>query len=367
MTENDIYSDIDDGCGCAEMMEAMSEIRDKRSDGGTDTEDNPEDDLDVTFLDVEASDDVPFQEIGQDPVLREIGNTPFIPHPENEQIVCKQERENPTLSHKDRLGAGMILGLRQMGELDDGQRVVEASSGNTAGAVAMAANRLGHPCTIVMRETTSPVKQGFVKSLGAEVITTPEADHDEHFYYQKVARRYANEHNAVYLNQYERELNRHIHYEWTGPELYSQIEGEGVTHIVGAVSTCGYMTGVAQFIKEVEPRIQIVGVDGEESNVHRVFHDEELGDYDVDIEGLGQWRVTDVADFAALDDIRTVPDSTAISRAKHEAEDNGLLMGLSSGAAMEIAQHITQENDDARVVSVIHDGPEQYFHDVEGW
>jgi cystathionine beta-synthase/cysteine synthase A len=357
--------DAPDGCECTEIAGFAA---DRRADvTQTDDDQTPENDLDATFLDVEAIDDVPFPEIGDDPVLREIGDTPLVPHPENEQIVAKLERENPTLSHKDRLGAGLILGLRQRGELDPDQRVVEASSGNTAGAVALAANRLGHPCTVVMRESTSPVKQGFVKSLGAEVVTAPDVGHEEHFYYQKVARRYAGEHDAVYLNQYERPLNRHVHYEWTGPELYRQIEGEGVTHVVGAVSTCGFMTGVAEYIKEVKPRIQMVGVDGEESNIHREFHDRDLGDYDVGIEGLGQWRVTEVGNLGALDDVRTVDDSIASSRAKHEAEDNGLLMGLSSGAAMEIAQTITQEDDDSRVVSVVHDGAEQYFHAVDGW
>lgn len=361
---DDFFDELGDGCGCAEIAEYASARRSSESDG--DDNPTPETDLSASFKSVEEV-SVPFDEIGNDPILRTIGETPIVLHPENEQIVCKMERENPTLSHKDRLGAGMILGLREMGELDSNQRVVEASSGNTAGAVALAANRLGHPCTIVMRETTSPVKMGFVRSLGAEVIEAPDVGHEEHFYYQKVARRYAEEHDAVYLNQYERELNRHIHYEWTGPELYDQICGEGVTHIVGAVSTCGLMTGIAEYIKEVEPRIQMVGVDGEESNIHRTFHEEELGEYDVGIEGLGQWRVTDVGNLAVLDDVRKVSDSIAVSRAKHEVGDNGLLMGLSSGAAMEVAQQITQEDDDARVVSFVHDGAEQYFHEVDGW
>jgi cystathionine beta-synthase/cysteine synthase A len=273
----------------------------------------------------------------------------------------------PTLSHKDRLGAGMIIGLRQMGELEPGQRVVEASSGNTAGAVALAANRLGHPCTIVVQETASPVKTGFVKALDAEIITTPDVGHEHDYYYQTVAKTHAEEHDAVFLNQYERELNRHVHYEWTGPELYKQIKDQGVTHIVGAMSTCGIMTGIGEYITEVDPSIQMIGVDGEESNISRVFHDQELGDYDVDIEGLGQWRVTDTANIAVMDDIRSVSDSIARSRAKHEAADNGLLIGPSSGAAMEVAQAITQEDDDARVVTFVHDGPEQYFHEVSGW
>ncbi|QLD90785.1 cysteine synthase family protein [Natronomonas salina] len=328
---------------------------------------NPEDDLSQTFVTLEEKEGIPFDEIQEDPILREIGNTPLVAHPENEQIVAKVERENPTLSHKDRIGPGMILGLRQMGELEPGQRIVEASSGNTAGAVALAANRLDHPCTIVMRETTSPVKVGFVKALGAEIVTTPDVGHEHDYYYQTVAERYAQEHDAVYLNQYGRPLNRHIHYEWTGPELYQQIKNDDVTHIVGAMGTCGLLTGVAEYFKEVAPHIQIVGVDGEDSNISREFHDEELGDYNVDVEGLGQWRVSASANLDVMDDIRSVSDSIAVSRAKHEAADNGMLMGPSSGAAMEVAQAITQEDDDANVVTFIHDGAEQYFHEVDGW
>lgn len=335
--------------------------------GGTVDQPDPEEDLEQTFLTVDEKEGIPFEAIQSDPVLREIGNTPLIPHPENEQIVVKMERQNPTLSHKDRIGPGMILGLRQMGELEPGQRIVEASSGNTAGAVALAANRLGHPATIVMRETASPVKAGFVRALGAEVITTPDVGHQHDYYYQTVAETYAQEHDAVYLNQYERPLNRHVHYEWTGPELYRQIEGEGVTHVVGAMSTGGLLTGVAEFLAEVAPGVEVVGVDGEESNISRAFHDDDAGEYDVGVEGLGQWRVTETANLDAVDDVRSVSDSIAVSRAKHEAQDNGLLMGPSSGAAMEIAQAITQEDDDARVVSFVHDGAEQYFHDVDGW
>jgi cystathionine beta-synthase/cysteine synthase A len=328
---------------------------------------DPEDDLSQTFLSVTERDGIPFDKIRNDPILREIGNTPLVPHPENEQIAVKMERQNPTLSHKDRIGPGMILGLRQMGELKPNQPVVEASSGNTAGAVALAANRLGHPCTIVMRETSSPVKSGFVRALGAEVVTTPDVGHQHDYYYQTVARTYANEHDAVYLNQYERPLNRYIHYEWTGPELYQQIKNANVTHVVGAMSTCGLMCGVAEYVKEVAPHIQIVGADAEDSNISRIFHDDEEGSYNSDVEGLGQWRVTETANLDVIDDIRTVSDSIAVSRAKHEARDNGLLMGISSGAAMEIAQAITQKNDDARVISFIHDGAEQYFNEVDSW
>ena len=305
--------------------------------------------------------DFPFEKVWNDPILREIGNTPIIAHPENDQILGKNERQNPTLSHKDRLGVGMILGLRNMGELSKGQRVVEASSGNTAGGVALAANRLNHPCTIVMKSSTSRTKQGFVKSIGAQIINTPDVNHNDNRYYQNVARRYAQENDAVYLNQYERPLNRLVHFSWTGPELYNQIRGKNITHIVGAVSTCGIMSGIAEYIKGEDSSIQMVAVDGVDSNIHRTFHGKDMGDYNVEIEGLGQWRVTDTANLDVFDDIMAISDTTAIARAKHEAINNGLIMGLSSGAAMEVAWRLYEEDSESKIVFIIHDGLEKYF------
>lgn len=364
MSERDRFDDLPDGAGCTEIMEHLSARRDDGSDA-----DEPQQDLDASFFSLADEPGCPYDDVVSDPILRQIGETPIVLHPENEQIVCKLERQNPTLSHKDRIGAGMIVGLREMGELDPGQRVVEASSGNTAGAVALAANRLGHPCTIVMRESASPIKAGFVKALGAELVTTPAVgpEHDE--YYQTVAETYAREHDAVYLNQYERELNRYVHAEWTGPELHRQIRGDGVTHIVGAMSTGGIMSGLGEYFADADPSIQLIGVDSCDSNIWRAFHGEsyEPADYHSNIEGLGQWRVTETTNFDVIDDVRKVSDTIAISRAKHEAADNGLLMGTSSGAVMEIAQDISQRHDDARIVSIVHDGAEQYFHQVDGW
>lgn len=310
---------------------------------------------------------IPFELVDADPILNQIGNTPLIVHPCNDRILAKNERQNPTLSHKDRLGVGMILGLREMGELTKGQRVVEASSGNTAGGVALAANRLNHPCTIVMKSSTSQIKQGFVKSLGADIISTPEVDHDDSRYYQNVAQQYAKQNDAVYINQYERPLNKSIHFSWTGPELYKQIRGKNVTHIVGAVSTCGIMSGIAEYIKSQDSAIQMIGVDGLESNIHREFHGKDLGDYNVGIEGLGQWRVTDTANLDVFDDIIAVSDSAAIARAKHEAKNNALLIGLSSGAALEVAWQLSKEDSESKIVFIIHDGPEKYFNQISDW
>lgn len=299
-----------------------------------------------------------------DPILQQIGRTPIVPHPADD-VLCKMERQSPTLSHKDRLAVGMLLELRDRGELDPRQHVVEASSGNMAGGVALACNRLDHPCTIVSPETASPLKMGFVKALGADLKQVPAVSHESEDYYQNQARSLAEDTGALYLNQYERALNRHVHYKWTGPELWCQIRDLPVTHIVAATGSGGTISGIGKYVAQRDDSIQIVGVDAEYSNISREFNGEEHTTYDTAIEGLGQYRTTDAIDFDAIDRMVSVADEIAIDRAKHEAAENGLLLGLSSGAVMEVARSVV--NDDGCVVAVVHDGAEQYFHQVEGW
>lgn len=334
MRDTDSDWNVPDGGGCIEVAETMSDRRRGSS---------------YTFT---------------DPVLQQIGDTPLVPHP-TADVFCKMERQSPTLSHKDRLAAGMLTELKERGELDDDQRVVEASSGNMAGGVALACNRLGHPCTIVSPETASPIKMGFVRALGAELVQVPAVSHESEDHYQSRTAEIAREKGALYLNQYERALNREVHYGWTGPELWAQIAEKPVTHVVAATGSGGTLSGIGEYVNEREESIRIVGVDAEHSNVSRDFHGWERTEYDTEIEGLGQYRTTDAIDFDAIDEMVSVSDEDAIARAKHEAAENGLLLGTSSGAVMEVARSIA--DDGGCVVAVVHDGSEQYFHQVEGW
>lgn len=334
MRDADFDRNVPDGGGCIEVAETMSDRRRGSSYSFT------------------------------DPVLRQIGDTPLVPHP-TADVFCKMERQSPTLSHKDRLAVGMLTELRERGELDDGQRVVEASSGNMAGGVALACNRLEHPCTIVSPETASPIKMGFVRALGAELVQVPAVSHESEDYYQNRAAEIAREKGALYLNQYERALNREVHYRWTGPELWEQIAEKPVTHVVAATGSGGTLSGIGKYVNEREESIQIVGVDAERSNISRDFRGQERTEYDTEIEGLGQYRTTDAIDFDAIDEMVSISDEEAIARAKHEAAENGLLLGTSSGAVMEVARSIA--DDGGCAVAVVHDGSEQYFHQVEGW
>ena len=168
------FEDAPNGGGCMELAEYMNEQRRKKQ---------------VCSSEVSYSVD--------DPVLQMIGDTPLVEYPGNSDIMCKLERESPTRSHKDRLALGMLLEMRERGELEPGEQVVEASSGNMAGGVALVANRLGHPCTIVSPETASPTKMGFVKSLGAELVQVPAVSHSSDDYYQNKAQQYAEENGGV--------------------------------------------------------------------------------------------------------------------------------------------------------------------------
>lgn len=336
--------DTPSGGGCMELAEYMSNKRQK----GAFCASNVDYDFD-------------------DPILQMLGDTPLVQYPGNSDVWCKLERESPTRSHKDRLALGMILELRERGELEPGERVVEASSGNMAGGVALAANRLGHPCTIVSPETASPIKMGFVKSLGAELIQVPKVSHESSDYYQNQARRYAEEHDAVYINQYERSLNRQVHESWTGPELWDQIQNRGVTHIVAATGSGGTLSGIGRHIKKHDDTIETVGVDAEHSNISRDFYGEDRTEYDTDIEGLGQYRTTEAIDLDAIDTIISVSDEATINRTKIASEKHGMLVGTSSGAVLEVAEQISAAKEDACIVTIVHDGAEQYFHQVDGW
>lgn len=316
---------------------------------------------------VDPSDPVSVRFEVDDPVLERIGDTPLVEFPGEGAIFCKLEVENPTRSHKDRLGLGMILTMRERGELEPGQRVIEASSGNMAGGVALAANRLGHPYTIVAPESASPIKMGYVRALGGELVQAPAVSHDHEDYYQNKATELAEETDGVLINQYERALNREVHYAWTGPELWEQIEDLGITHIVAATGSGGTLSGIGRYVKERDPSVTIVGIDAEQSNISRDFAGKERGEYDTEVEGLGQYRTTEAIDFDEIDEMVDVSDDVALETTRRVAAEDGMLVGVSSGAVLTAAQDILESDPDARIVTIVHDGAEQYFHQVEGW
>ena len=296
-----------------------------------------------------------------DPVLGLIGNTPLIRYPGHPRVWCKLESENPTRSVKDRIAMGILTEALAEGKYD---HVVEASSGNTAGAVALVANRLGVSCTLTCPSSTSPAKVGYMRAFGATVHRCPsvDADHPEH--YRAVARRLADTPNTLLVDQYHNERNPGGHYRWLGPELWAQA-GESMTHLVGAMGTGGALSGSGRYIREqahkAGRRVTVVGVDAACSNISNAFYDRPSVSYDTSVEGLGKGGYLPTMWFDAIDEIRDVGDTRAFAQARTAAREQGLLMGPSAGAALAVAIDVANEHPEAQVVTIVCDGGEQYF------
>jgi cysteine synthase len=290
-----------------------------------------------------------------DPVLGLIGDTPMIDYPgaERGRLRCKLESENPTRSMKDRIAMGILTEALRDGEYDT---VIEASSGNTAGAVALVANRLGVDCTLTCPESTSRSKIGYMKAYGAEVHTCPnvESGHPEH--YRAVARRLAEEDEDAFLvNQYHNQGNPSVHHRWTGAEIWSQA-GADMTHLVSAMGTGGLLSGSGRRVKE----------EAEDSNISTAFYGEEPVPYDTRVEGLGKGGELPTMWFDYIDEVRSVSDDEAFRQAREAAREHGLLIGPSAGAALSVALDIHEAQPDARVVTIVCDGGEQYFDTLFG-
>ncbi|MEA5388500.1 pyridoxal-phosphate dependent enzyme [Haloarculaceae archaeon H-GB11] len=230
-----------------------------------------------SFSDWEYSGTLPFTIT--DPVLSNIGNTPLFPYEERSlsgTVKIKAEYENPTGSMKDRIAVGMLKELEENGEIEPGDLVVEGSSGNTAGAVALAANRLGYECVITTPVGNSEQKLGYVESLGGELITCPDVPTEHKEYYRNKAKRVATERGGVWLDQYSNQTNPTVHSVWTGPELVDQYPE--LTHVVCPMGTGGTMSGIAKYIKEEHNSdVTAIGVDAVESNVSTAFYGHEEG------------------------------------------------------------------------------------------
>lgn len=300
-----------------------------------------------------------------DPILGRIGSTPIIEYGGQHagQIHCKLEYENPTGSMKDRVALGMISKMRADGEIRIDTPVVEASSGNTGGAVSLVCARLGLDCHITFPEGTSGQKSGYMKAYGATTNACPDVGSDHEDHYTRRAGRLAEEKGGTFLNQYENELNPRVHYEWTGEEVVQQI-GEKITHIVSPMGTGGTLSGIARRVKEDYPAVRMIGVDGVKSNIWTSFYGEDPVEYDVAVEGLGKSERLPTMWFEYIDEVRKVADDTAFERARKEAR-NGLLIGPSTAAALEIAEKYGTESGNV-VLTLACDSGDQYFDVING-
>ena len=286
-------------------------------------------------------------------ILEAIGNTPLIRLNRVAAdipalVLAKVEMLNPGGSVKDRIGPALIEYCEQQGWLRPGGTIVEPTSGNTGHGLAMAAAIKGYRCIFVMTDKASIEKRSLLEAYGAEVVICPStATHASPDYYKNVAYRLAQEiPGAVCPDQYSNPANPATHYLTTGPEIWRDTDGK-VTTFVAGIGTGGTISGTARFLKEMNPRIKIIGADPPGS----VYSGDEPRPYKV--EGIGMDLYPHNYDPAIVDEVIRVDDRTSFSLARRLAREEGILVGGSSGTALGAALSYGRRLTSADVVVVL--------------
>ena len=303
-------------------------------------------------------------------ILETIGNTPLV---KLNKVVAdvpalvlgKIETFNPGHSIKDRMALKMLEVAEQEGKIKPGGTIIECTSGNTGMGLAIAACVKGYRCIFTTNDKQSKEKMDLLRALGAEVVVCPtnvEASDPRSYY--SVAERLSKEiPNSFWFNQYDNLANRQAHYETTGPEIWEQTEGK-VTHIVVGAGTGGTITGVAQFLKEKNPKIQIWAIDTFGSALKK-YHETGIIDekeiYPYITEGIGEDIIPKNYDFSVIDHFEKVTDKDGAVMCRRLAREEGILLGYSAGSAVAgLIQLKDRLTKDDVVVVIFHDHGSRY-------
>lgn len=285
-------------------------------------------------------------------ILDAVGNTPLVKLRRVAAdvpalVLAKAEQLNPGGSSKDRIAIAMIEAAERSGDLAPGGTIVEPTSGNTGHGLAIAAALRGYRAIFVIPDKVAPEKINLLTAYGAEVVICPtyvERDSPESYY--SVAERLTHEIPGAYQpNQYFNPHNPEAHYRTTGPEIWEQTEGR-VTTFVAGMGTCGTITGVAKYLKEQNPDVQVVGADPEGS----IFSGD-IGPYKV--EGVGEDFWPGTLEKTVVDRILRVSDDQSFTMARRLAREEGLLVGGSAGLAVHAAITVAADLSTEDVVVVL--------------
>ncbi len=311
-------------------------------------------------------------------ILSLIGRTPLVrvnhitkQHKIKAPIYAKMESLNPGYSVKDRIGISMIDWAEKEGAIKKGGTVIEATSGNTGIGLALVAAVRGYKCIFVLTDKVSVEKMRYLKSLGADIVVCPAAaKHGTPDHYVETARRISQETpNSFYPDQYNHPANPDAHYRTTGPEIWDDTEGQ-ITHFVSGIGTGGTITGTGRYLKEKNPKIQIIGADPYGSifkSYKDTGHVPEATPYLV--EGIGQSLPVGNADMSVVDEIINVTDRESFELARLLSRREGIFCGGSTGTNFAAALKVAKDLDEnGLVVFIVCDTGEHYltkFHSDE--
>lgn len=286
-------------------------------------------------------------------LLEVIGNTPLVrlntlAKGLKPTILLKLEYLNPGGSTKDRIGISMIEDAEKKGLLKKGGTIVEPTSGNTGVGLAIAAAIKGYKVIFTMSEKMSMEKELVLKAYGAEVVRCPaDAEPDDPKQYINTAQRIAEEKGAYFPNQYHNLANTKAHYLTTGHEIWRDTDGK-ITHYVAAMGTGGTISGPAKYLKEKNPKINVIGVDPDGSLLHHYFYHTKGKAKAYKVEGPGEDFMPGAMDFSVIDEVITVTDKQAFDTGRALVTKEGIFAGGSSGmavyGALQVAKKLTAKD-----------------------
>jgi cysteine synthase B len=282
-----------------------------------------------------------------------IGNTPMVrlqrllgANPRGNVLLAKLEGNNPAGSVKDRPAISMIKRAEERGEIKPGDTLIEATSGNTGIALAMAAAIRGYRMVLIMPEDLSIERAQTMKAFGAELILTPKSGGME--YARDLAEQMQHDGKGRMLDQFANADNPRVHFETTGPEIWRDTQGQ-VTHFVSAMGTTGTITGVSRYLKAQNPAVRIVGAQPSEGSR---------------IPGIRKWPeayLPKIYDPAGVDELVLVSQSDAEDMARRLASTEGLFCGISAAGACCVALSLTQTLENATIVFIVCDRGDRYL------
>ena len=284
-----------------------------------------------------------------------VGNTPLvrlvrIPGAENDKrnnvILAKLEGNNPAGSVKDRPALSMIVHAEARGDIKPGDTLIEATSGNTGIALAMAAAMKGYRMILVMPENQSVERRQSMRAFGADLVLTPKDGGME--LARDVADKMRDEGKGIILDQFGNPDNPLAHFEGTGPEIWRDTAGK-ITHFVASMGTTGTIMGVSKFLKTQNPAIQIVGCQPEDGS---------------QIPGIRKWPeayLPKIYDKTNVDRIEYVGQADAEAMTRRLAMEEGIFAGISSGGGVAVALRLSQQLENAVIVSIICDRGDRYL------